>query len=289
VSELQTILAPDFLLRNSLYAGCVVGVACPLVGVYFIMRRMIFLGVALPQISSAGIALAFFLHGLGLHFLPHATEEHWMVLVGSLTLTGSALFLLAVLERRARAGTEARIGVAYVMATAASILMIAASPHGEAHVLSLLKGEIVAVSDQSLSILMGGYALVVAALIACYRELLLVSYDRDMAIALGRRSGAWDVALFTIIGLTISLGVMTVGPLVVFAMLLIPPLAALRLVRGMVHISVLAAVIGVGSALVGFYVSFRYDLPLGPTDAVVAGCVFGIALVVAPWVRGFRG
>jgi ABC-type Mn2+/Zn2+ transport system permease subunit len=144
VSELATIFAPDFLLRNSLYAGIVVGAACPLIGLYFVLRRMIFLGVALPQISSAGIALAFFLHGLELHLLPHATEEHWMALGGSLALTAAALLVLAVLERRGGA-TEGRIGVAYVVASAISILLVAASPHGEAHVLSLLKGEIVAV------------------------------------------------------------------------------------------------------------------------------------------------
>ena len=278
MGEFAGIFAPDFLLRNSVYAGLIVGLVCPLVGIYFVMRRMIFLGVALPQISSAGIALAFFLHGLELHFLPHGTEEHWMALGGSLALTAAAIALLAVLERGRGGGpTDGRIAVAYIVASAASMLLIAANPHGEAHVLSLFKGEIVAVSDHDLTILAAGYAVVVLGLTTCHRELLLVSFDRDIATVLGRHVTAWDVALFILIGLTISLGVMTVGPLVVFAFLVLPPLAALRLVRGMVPLSITAAAFGSATALLGFYASYRYDLPLGPTDAVLAAAALGIA------------
>jgi ABC-type Mn2+/Zn2+ transport system permease subunit len=279
VSELATILAPDFLLRNSLYAGVIVGFVCPLLGLFFVLRRMIFLGVALPQVSGAGIALAFLLHGLELHFLPHVTEEHWMALAGSLVLTAVAILVLVTLERRRQGTTEGRVGVTYVLASATAILLVAANPHGEAHVLALLKGEIVAVSDQSLRLIGLGYGIVVLTLAACRRELLLVSYDRESAITLGRRVAFWDVVLFGLIGLAISLGVMTVGPLVVFAFLVIPPLVALRLTRGMFRLSATAAAIGVASALAGFFFSYRFDLPLGPTDAVMVCAVFGAALI----------
>jgi ABC-type Mn2+/Zn2+ transport system permease subunit len=288
MNDLATIFAPDFLLRNSLYAGVVVGFACPLIGLYFVLRRMIFLGVALPQVSGAGIALAFLLHGVGVHFLPHVTEEHWMALGGSLALTAAVIVLLVTLERRRVGTTEGRIGVTYVLASASAILLVAANPHGEAHVLSLLKGEIVAVSDESLHLVLLGYGMVVLALAACHRELLLVSYDREAAITLGRRVAVWDVILFGLIGLTISLGVMTVGPLVVFAFLVIPPLAALRLVRGMVHLAATAAAIGLVSSLAGFYLSYRFDLPLGPTDAVVVAAMFGGSLVVKHVVSAMR-
>lgn len=279
MSDLWTIFAPDFLLRNSLYAGVVVGLACPLIGLYFVLRRMIFLGVALPQVSGAGIAIAFLLHDLGVHFLPHVAEEHWMALAGSLALTAAAIVLLVTMERRRVGTTEGRIGVTYVLASATAILLVAANPHGEAHVLSLLKGEIVAVSDESLRLVLIGYGMVVLVLGACHREFLLVSYDRETAITLGRHVAVWDVMLFGLIGLAISLGVMTVGPLVVFAFLVIPPLAALRLVRGMHRLAATAAGIGVVSSIAGFYLSFRFDLPLGPTDAVVVATMFGMLLV----------
>ena len=59
MDTLREILAPDFLLRNSVYISLLVGLVCPLVGVYLTLRRLIFMGVALPQISSCGIAFDF--------------------------------------------------------------------------------------------------------------------------------------------------------------------------------------------------------------------------------------
>ena len=58
METLQQILSFDFLLRNSLYTSVLVGFACPLVGVFLVMRRLVFMGVALPQISSTGVAIA---------------------------------------------------------------------------------------------------------------------------------------------------------------------------------------------------------------------------------------
>ena len=58
METLGQILSPDFLLRNSVYTSVLVGFACPLVGVFLVMRRLVFMGVALPQISSTGVAIA---------------------------------------------------------------------------------------------------------------------------------------------------------------------------------------------------------------------------------------
>ena len=54
METLKEILSPDFLLRNSVYTSVLVGFACPLVGVFLVLRRLVFMGVALPQISSTG-------------------------------------------------------------------------------------------------------------------------------------------------------------------------------------------------------------------------------------------
>jgi ABC-type Mn2+/Zn2+ transport system permease subunit len=62
VTTLIEILSPDFLLRQALIGSVLVGLICRLVGVYFVLRRMIFLGVALPQVSAAGIAFAALVH-----------------------------------------------------------------------------------------------------------------------------------------------------------------------------------------------------------------------------------
>ncbi len=278
MATLVEILRWDFLLRDALIAGLLVGIVCPWVGVYFVMRRIIFLGVALPQVSAAGIALAFLLHNLGWHFLPHEVAERWMALGGSLALTLLTIFGMALLER-VPGSSEGRIAAAFIISGALSILFVAADPYGEAHLLTLLKGDIVTIGRGALTLMAVVYGALFLALLAFHRELLLVSYDAEMAITLGRSVTAWQVVLFAIVGITISLGVMTVGPMVVFGLLLLPPLAAYRVVHGVLPLCVASSALGAVSAFAGFYLSYRYDLPLGPTDVVVAATWLVLATV----------
>src|SRR5213075_3361900 len=115
MGTLREILDPDFLLRNSVYISIVFGLTCPLVGVYLVLRRLVFMGVALPQISSCGIAFAFALQGWGLIHHSHETaSERALALLGSAAFTLAAIALFAALERRGKGSPEARIGAFYV-------------------------------------------------------------------------------------------------------------------------------------------------------------------------------
>jgi ABC-type Mn2+/Zn2+ transport system permease subunit len=109
------------------------------------------------------------------------------------------------------------------------------------------------------------------------REFLLVSYDRDMAATLGRRVLWWDALLYLLIGLAISLGVMTVGPLVIFSFLVIPAMIALPWATGVASLSLLASFFGGIGALAGFYFSYTYDLPLGPVIVCASGALMAVS------------
>jgi len=280
MTQLIAMLKPDFLLHHALYGSVVMGFVCPLVGVYFLLRRLVFWGVALPQVSAAGIAFAFMLQGLGWNILAGAeSQEKHLAIIGSLIFTGLSIIFLAVLERRGKGVSEGRIGSLYALAWAASILFVAWNAAGETEMLGLLKGEIVAISESDFHSMLHIFAVIAVCMFLFQREFLLVSYDRDMAVILGRRVLAWDVLLYLIVGLTISLGVMTVGPLVIFGFLVIPSMTALPWARGMTSFSVLSSLCGGASALLGFYVSYTHDLPLGPVIVSVA-----CGLLVLSWL-----
>ena len=179
MSTLVEILAPDFLLHNALVGSVLVGVVCPLVGVYFVLRRMIFLGVALPQLSAAGVAFAFLVASLGGMHQHGAAGERVLAMVGSLGFAVVGLLVLAALERQGRETIEGRIGIAYAFAAAASILFVSADPYGEAEMTHLLKGDVVTTTAASLHVLAAVLGAVAVALFAFRKELLLVSFDRD--------------------------------------------------------------------------------------------------------------
>ncbi len=287
MSQLLEILKPGFLLHHALYGSAVMGFVCPLVGVYFLLRRLVFWGVALPQVSAAGIACAFMLQGLGWSMLAGAeTQEKHLAIIGSVVFTGLSILFLAVMERRGKGVSEGRIGALYALAWAASILFVAWNAAGETEMLGLLKGEIVAISENDFHAMLDIFGLIAVVMFFFQREFLLVSYDRDMAVTLGRSVLVWDVLLYLIVGLTVSLGVMTVGPLVIFGFLVVPPMAALPWARGMMSFSIIASLCGGASALGGFYVSYTKDLPLGPVAVCVACGFLALSwLARAAWSR----
>ena len=282
MDTLVEIVSPGFLLRDALIGSVLVGCICPLVGVYFVLRRMIFLGVALPQVSAAGIAFAFLAYrmliGQHQHFMP---SERWLAMLGSLSWTLVGLLILAALARH-RETVEARIGMTYAVAAAATILFLAADPAAEAHMVNLLKGDILATTGPSLTLMAGVFGAVALLLLAFRKEFLLVSFDRDQAVIFGKHAGLWDSLLYLMIGITISLGVMTAGPLVTFGFLVIPPLTARMLTRQMLTFSLTAAGLGAITAFAGFYCAYRFDLPLGPAEVALAS----LALAVVTTTRG---
>jgi ABC-type Mn2+/Zn2+ transport system permease subunit len=252
-----------------------VGLICPLVGVYLVLRRLIFMGVALPQISSCGIAFAFALQAWGV--LPHIHEtESRIAFFGSILFTVPTILALSLLVRRGGGSVEGRLGTVYVLAGAWSILLLVTNPLGEHGLLDMLKGEIIAVSNADLARAAVTFAGVAVTLFVFHKEFLLVSFDREMAITLKKKAALWDALLFLLIGLTISMAVLSVGPLVSFGFLLIPPLIAHVLARNMWQFALFASGFGGLSGLVGFYFAYRWNLPVGPTDVALLGVIYGV-------------
>ncbi len=279
MASLWQILSPDFLLRNSVYIGVLIGVVCPLVGVFLVLRRLVFMGVALPQISSTGIALAVSLpFWIGYH--PAAAVgagEHTLAFAGATVFSLVAIFVLAMLERRGRGSSEGRLGMAYVVAAAVSILLLANNRVGEAGWLDLLKGEIITVSNFDLALTASVLALVLLVLGLFHKEIMLVSFDPGLAQILGKRVAFWDTLLYLLIGLAVSMAVLSVGPLVAFGFLLIPALTAQLFDRTMKQFVILAALLGGVTAFLGFWLAYQWDWPVGPTDVTLLGVLYGSA------------
>ena len=285
MSTLVQILSPDFLLRDALVGSVLVGVVCPLVGAYFVLRRMIFLGVALPQLSAAGIAFSFVGYRLAVGVHEHGNvSERELAMLGSFAFTLGGLLVLTAFERRGRETVEARIGVTYAIAAALTILFLAVDPHGDAEMVNLLKGDILATTRTSLTLLAYVLGAVVLVLFAFRKEFLLISFDRDLAVVFGKRAALWDGLLYLLIGITISLGVMTAGPLVTFGFLVVPPLTARLVTRRMLSFSLVAAAIGGAAAFGGFYCAYRMDLPLGPAEVALASLML-IVVGTASMIR----
>ena len=281
MEALKDILSPDFLLRNSVYTSVLIGFACPLVGVFLVLRRLVFMGVALPQISSTGVAVALSLPvWLGMNVSNAEHSAHALAFAGSTAFTLIAILVLAFMERRGRGLPEGRLGTAYVVSAALGILLLSKNRVAEAGWLDLLKGEIITISNFDLGLTAIALAFVLVVLGLFGKELLFVSFDRAMAATLGKNVLFWDALLYLLIGFTVSIAVLSVGPLISFGFLLIPALTAHLFARNMKWFILLASLIGGVSSFLGFWLAYQWDWPVGPTDVVLLGIIYALASAV---------
>ena len=279
METLHQILSLHFLLRNSVYTSVLIGFACPLVGVFLMLRRLVFMGVALPQISSTGVAISLSLPlWLGLQMAPQS--EHMLAFIGSTLFSVAAILILAFLERRGKGLPEGRLGTAYVVAAAISILLLSKNRYAELGWLDLLKGEVITISNFDLVLTAAALALVLAMLGLFRKELLLVSYDRILATTLRKNVILWDVLLYLLIGLTVSMAVLSVGPLISFGFLLIPALTAHLFARNMRQLTIFASLVGGVAAFIGFWLAYRWDFPVGPTDVALLGFIYAMVFFI---------
>jgi ABC-type Mn2+/Zn2+ transport system permease subunit len=272
------------LFTYSFWGALVVGAVCPLIGVFFVVRRVVFLGIAVPQFAAAGVAFGFMilprwdaLLGLPVSGPGEAEGAFGFHLFWAMAFTLAALLILAWFARRDGATTEGRIAAGYAFAAAVTILFLSSSALGATHVQALLRGEILTLGMGDFLAIVTLFSLVLISFALFHRKFLIIGFDREAALSLGYRPLAWDLLLYSLVGASISLGVLTVGPLVIFGIMVIPPLAARMVAFNMLSFYLFSSLIGLVTASGGFVASYLLDWPLGPTDVVLA---FGIMMLL---------
>jgi zinc transport system permease protein len=274
--KLVEMFQQDFML-NVLAGTSIVAMLSAYLGVFIVLRRAVFVGAALAQVSSLGVALALWIGGAwGLareHELPAWAQPL------ALVMTLGASVALAVQYRERSLPRETMIGVVYAAAAALAILVVAISPGGESEAMNLLFGNVLTISLAGVAGLAGLAALVGLVHGLFFRKFLFASFDPDMATALGLRARWWNVLLFLTIGVTISFAIRAAGALVVFNFLVLPAATGLILAGRMRAVLAVAMISGLVASVTGIASSYVWDLPTGPTIVAV-----NVVLCVAAWL-----
>jgi manganese/iron transport system permease protein len=253
------------LFPQAVLAGIVIGAVCALLGVFVILKRVVFIGVVLSEVAALGIALA-----LMVHLNP---------VVAASTLTLAVVAVLAYPFETRRIPRDAVLGVIFVLASGLSVLLVAKSGFGLHEVRGLLYGDLILTSSGDLRIVLATLLPVLAYTIAFIRPTTYSFLDREAARVLGIRTAVWDLLFFLALGLAVASASKLAGALLVFCYLVVAPAGALLLSRRLGVVLVLAVVIAALSTLAGLYWSVSRDLPTNQAVAVSTCCVFVFALV----------
>ena len=250
--------------QSALIAGTLSAAMCALVGVYVLLKRIVFVGIALAQLASLGVAVALLI------------DVHPMIMALVTTLTGVACFALT--RTGQRVPQEGVIGASYVMAAALGIICVAKNPVGEARNLKVLFGNILSVHTGEMVALAVLLAVLAIVHVVFYKEFLFVSFDPETAQAQGINVRGWDLLLYLTIGLAIAFSIHSMGVLLVFALLLVPAMTARLVAHRMMALFALAIAFGVVAIPLGLYLAVRIDLPTG--TAVAGTCVVMLLAVL---------
>jgi zinc/manganese transport system permease protein len=221
------------ILWPALAAGLLVAATHVPLGMQVLARGIVFIDIAIAQIAGCGVLLADRM-GLGAEGLEAQAAALAAALGGALLLTWT--------ERAWPEIQEAVIGVVFVLAATGGVLLLASNAHGSERLRDLLAGQILWVTRGQLALAAVVYA---AILVAWFR----------WSARLGR------AGFYVLFAFAVTVSVQLVGLYLVFATLIVPPLATRTMAAGR-----LAAAWGVAAAgyAAGLVVSAMADLPTGP-------------------------
>ncbi|HET9004716.1 MAG TPA: metal ABC transporter permease [Gemmatimonadaceae bacterium] len=269
------MLSAALLFKDALYGSLIIAVVCAVLGVYVVLRRIVFVGAAIAQLSSAGIALALFMSGMG---WASGMTAHPVAFSLVFALAGAMFFGLGG-GGKAGVAPDATIGVTYAVAAAAGILLISKAAAGEAHDI-FLSGNILGITRADVWVLLGVSLPVLLVHLVFYKEFLFVSFDRETARTLGYRVTFWNLLLYFTLGLVIAFAMQFAGVMLVFNFLVLPAVTGMLVARSMRGIFTAAVIAAVIAAFTGFTVSIPFDLPSGPAIIAMSGVLALIAWVI---------
>jgi zinc/manganese transport system permease protein len=245
-------------------------------GLHVVQRGIIFIDIAMAQMASLGICLAVLLG---------REPEDWRTFAIALgvTLLGAALFALTG-KRASAVPQEAIIGITYVVAAAASVLLLSRSAHGNEEIRNMLVGDITVVRSDEVWRCFAVFAAVGIVHYLKRKSFLLVSFDRDRAYEAGLRVRWWDFLFYALFGLVVTIFVRVAGVLLVFSYLIVPAVCAITLARRIAARLLIGWLISLIGGIAGLYLSFWGDFPSGA--AIV--CTFGVLLVLVALATLFR-
>ena len=247
----------------------------PVIGAMLSLRNEIMLALALPSIANAGMALGLLLgidEGRSVSLFLFATASTLAVMIPA--LTGS-------LGTRSR---ELRLAGLFVAGQVLAMLFMSLSTHAHTHIAHLLNGEVMAAGGfETAGIAAGCTGLLIGGILLRTR---LYSWCADETFF---RTGTtryrlYALSLYTLIAVTVTVGVATIGPLLVTALMVFPALLSDIGKKGAGVYAVMVTAVGLTGSIFGFLCALVFDLPPAVCAAAGVGAV-GMLLraVVTTW------
>ena len=256
-------------MRRALVVSLLVGVMCPVLGVYVVTRGLGFVGDALAHSVLPGMVAAFMLG-----FSPFA---------GTIPVAVGVALLIGYLVKRVGVGEDTSVGITFAGLFALGLVMLTAARGLPVNLEDILLGQVLGVSQTDVYITLSLAGVVLALVFVIRKELLFSNFDPTGALVMGLPTNLLEYTLLVLLAVVTVISLQAVGIVLVVSMLITPAATALLLVRNFYRALLLGVALGVVAAFGGLYLSFYFNLPSGPVMALVTTFCFITALA---WKQG---
>lgn len=268
------ILQYEFM-QNALIAGLLAAIACGIVGVYVVVKRIIFISGGIAHASFGGIGLGYFI-GIS-------------PVIGALVFSLASALGIGYITKRTRLPEDTAIGILWAIGMALGIVFIGLAPGYAPDLFSYLFGNILTVPASDLLLMLILDVVIIGIVLAFYKEFLALAFDEEYSTVVGVPVEALYLLLLCMIALTVVILLRIVGMILIIALLTIPATLARQFTYDLRKMMLLAIAFGVLLTFGGLWLSYVLDLASGATIVLLGGAAllssFGITRIRKWWTE----
>ena len=260
------------LFQEIYLLGWALSLFLPMLGILVLLRRQVFVVMAISNSAMLGIALSISMLSSSEH-LSHdgGIDDDWWVTMLSALLASMLCFRQPQRKQRYRDTTAA---VVFIMALTLTFLLLAHAPLGLAEIQQRLSSSLIGASMREFYITMVGVIFLGMIWWRFRRSLFLVCLDPWGAMAQGLPVRLWELAISTLLGLGLGWSIHLTGGLFVFGNLLLPVLSAKCFSRTMTEVIWVSPLIALFGNMLAFFLAYTWDYPLAQFSVGLQGCVY---------------
>lgn len=268
-------------LQHAIWAALISGIVCGVTGSFIVVKRI--------SLIAGGIAHAVF-GGVGLaYYLAHKPEwigvrvAGWLdgnPIAGAFVFAIGAAILIGWVKLKARQHEDTIISAIWAMGMATGVILMSLTPGYNADLMSFLFGDLLMVSTAGLRMVAVLTLFVTVTVIIFYRQFLALCFDQEFAGLRGIRVIRMYILLLVLIALTVVVMIQVVGLILVIALLTLPAAIAGRFSHSFGKMILLAIGLTWLLTIGGLALSYRPNLPAGPTIILLSGVAYFIALKI---------
>jgi len=243
-------------------------------GLHIVRREVIFVDLALAQVASLGACVSLLLGH-------EASDTQTYIWSFGFTLIGAAIFALTRMRHHHRVPQEELIGITYVVAAAAGILLLSRTAEGNEQLRRTLIGDVLLVSPHEVLKTFFIYLGIGAVHFVFRKKFMLISFEPERAEAERMAVRWWDFLFYSLFGLVVTSFVQIGGVLLVFSYLIVPAVCANLLASRAAALLALGWCVATGASIAGLYAAYRFDLPTGAAVICMLGAVLLLCGLIA--------